>query len=125
VNAVRAIILFFAVTEAGWMAFDGARALNVGSLITPRSGPYAGQVGPWRLLVAPLGIAPNGKAMHWLFAVYGCAWLAVAFAFALREPWAWHAMIAAAVCSLWFLPFGTAASLVQVVLLISWRAHLP
>ena len=123
-SAVRGIILFLAVSEAGWMVFDGARALSVGSLMTPRSGPYAGQVGPWRLLVAPLGIAPNGRPMHWLFAGYGCAWLAVALAFAVGAPWAWHAMIAAAVCSLWFLPFGTAASLAQIVLLVAWRTRL-
>lgn len=123
-SPVRAIIFFLAVSEAGWMAFDGARALSAGSLITPRSGPYAGQVGPWRLLVAPLGIAPNGRTMHWIFATYGCAWLAVALAFALREPWAWHAMIAAAICSLWFLPLGTALSIAQIVLLLIWRTRL-
>ncbi len=46
-----------AVSEAGYMAFDGSRALLVGTYITPQSGPFAGQLGPWSSLVANLGIA--------------------------------------------------------------------
>jgi hypothetical protein len=34
----RAAVLILVLIEAGWMAFDGSRALVVGDLITPRSG---------------------------------------------------------------------------------------
>jgi hypothetical protein len=121
--APRLIVLLFTAIEAGWMAFDGLRALRVGSLVTPAAGPYAGQVGPWSLLVSPLGIEPNGRLMHVVFAVYGLAWLAIGVAFYLRRPWAWHAMLGAAIGSLWFLPFGTLFSLIQIVLLWIWRAR--
>jgi len=36
-----------AAVEAGWMLFDGSRALIVGDYVTAKSGPYAGQLGPW------------------------------------------------------------------------------
>src|SRR5215216_677070 len=94
----RALILMLTVIEAGWMSLDGVRALIVGSFVTPSSGPYAGQVGPWRVFAIGLGIAPNGRLMHWAFALYGLTWLAVALAFALHRPWAWAAMLMAAVC---------------------------
>ena len=123
-TAPRAVILVFTLIEAGWMAMDGVRALFVGSFITPSTGPYAGQVGPWRHLVAPLGLNPNGTSMHWVFAVYGCAWLAIAVAFAAGRAWAWSAMVVAAAGALWFLPFGTICSLVQLVLLVAYRSSL-
>jgi len=122
-NFTRALVLLFAFLEAGWLAFDGMRALRVGSFVTPQTGKYAGQVGPWRFLVVALGIEPNGRAMHWFFAVYGCIWLGMGVAFALRCSWAWAAMFALAAGSIWFLPFGTLASAAQIVLLLIWRSQ--
>jgi hypothetical protein len=42
----------------------------------------------------------------------------VAVCFALRVPWARPAMLVCAVLGLWYLPFGTLLSLVQIVLLL-------
>ena len=123
-NWLRVLILLFTLTEAGWLAFDGTRALVVGDFITPKSGPYAGQVGPWRHLVERLGVNPRGTPMKVLFAVYGWAWLLVGVAFARGASWSWGAMLVAAVGMLWFLPFGTVASMVQIVLLVAFRGRL-
>ena len=78
----RVLILLFTLVEAGWLALDGTRALVVGDFIMPKSGPYAGQVGPWRHLVERLGVNPRGTPMKVLFAVYGWIWLLIGVAFA-------------------------------------------
>ena len=123
-NGPRVVILLFTFVEAGWLALDGTRALVVGDFITPRSGPYAGQVGPWRHLVQPLGVNPRGTPVKILFAVYGWTWLLLAVAFARGASWSWGAMLIAATGTLWFLPFGTIASIVQIILLVALRARL-
>ena len=123
-NVPRLLIAALGLLEAGFMAFDGTRALIVGSLITPRSGPYAGQLGPWRGVVAAFGIDSTGVAMRWVFAVYGWAWLLVLVAFLSGLTWAWWAMLGAAIGALWFLPFGTVLSAIQIALLVWWRARV-
>jgi hypothetical protein len=120
----RLLILAFTLTEAGWLAFDGTRALIVGQFITPTSGPYAGQVGPWRHLVRRVGLNPTGTPMKVVFAVFGWAWLLVAAGFAAGKPWSWAAMLVAATGTLWFLPFGTICSIVQIILLVALRSRL-
>ena len=40
--AIVVLILF----SAGWMFADGLRAFVVGDYLTPKSGEYAGQLGP-------------------------------------------------------------------------------
>ena len=108
-----------AVLEAGWMVFDGARALVVGDYVTPSSGEYAGQLGPWSRVVSVVGIAPRSTLMKSIFVVYGAAWLAIAVCFALEIRWAWTAMLVAAIGSLWYLPIGTVVSAVIIGLLLS------
>ena len=122
-NWARVLVLVFAVAEAGWLAFDGTRALIVGDFITPSSGPYAGQVGPWRHLVEAVGIDSRGTTMKLVFAVYGWTWLLIAAAFARGAPRSRTAMLIAATGALWFLPFGTVCSLVQIAVLVWFRAR--
>lgn len=117
----RVLILLCTLLEAGWMAFDGTRALVVGEFVTPTSGPYAGQLGPWSHLVQRVGLNPRGTPMKVIFAVYGIAWLVVGAGFALGARWSWPAMLVAAVGAVWFLPFGTVLSVVQVALLLVFR----
>lgn len=100
------------------MVFDGARALVVGDYLTPSSGEYAGQLGPWSKLVRKAGIEPRSTMMKSIFVVYGLAWLAIATAFGLRVPWAWLAMLIAALGSLWYLVVGTSVSVVVIALLL-------
>jgi hypothetical protein len=120
----RILILVFTLIEAGWLAFDGTRALIVGDFITPKSGPYAGQVGPWRHLVQRVGLNPRGTSMKVIFATYGWSWLLIGAAFAVGAPGSWAAMLVAAVGALWFLPIGTFCSLAQIAMLIGLRARL-
>ena len=48
----------------------------------------------------------------------GLVWLVVIICFALRVPGAWSGMLVCAVLGLWYLPFGTMLSVVQIVLLL-------
>jgi hypothetical protein len=112
------IIVVIALQQAGWMAFDGVRALTVGDYLTPRTGEYAGQLGPWSKLVSAVGIEPRSTLMKSIFVVYGGAWLIVIACFLLRMQWSWWAMLGLASGALWYLPFGTLLSIAQIVLLL-------
>jgi hypothetical protein len=111
------VIIVLAILEAGWMAFDGVRALVVGDYVTPQTGPHTGQLGPWSIIVSAVGIEPRSTLMKTIFAGYGAAWLTFIGCFIYRLSWAWWAMLFAAACSLWYVPIGTLASLVQIILL--------
>lgn len=114
---LRWLVVGLAGLEAGFMAFDGTRALVTGDYITPKSGEYAGQLGPWTRLVELVGMAPRSTLMKSIFVIYGFAWLLVIVAFALKASWAWNAMLVLAVGSLWYLVFGTIASALVIALL--------
>lgn len=110
-------IVVLAALVAGWFAFDGTFALLTGDYVTPATGPYAGQLGPWATMMAATGVDPRATFIKVLFLAYGTGWLVVIAAFVARRRWAWAAMVAAAVCSLWYLPFGTLLGLIQISLL--------
>src|SRR5688572_10973171 len=112
------IVLILALLEAGWLAFDGGRALIVGDYVTPRSGEYAGRLGPWAGVVQAAGIEPRSTLMKSIHLVLGIAWLAVCACFVMGFPWARRGMLVCAVLGLWYLPLGTLLSLVQIVLLL-------
>ena len=112
------LVLVLALTEGGWLAFDGGRALVVGDYVTPKSGQYAGQLGPWAKVVSAVGIEPRSTLMKSIHLVLGVVWLAVMVCFALGLEWAWSGMLVCAVLGLWYLPFGTLLSIIQIVLLL-------
>ncbi len=112
------IVLLLAFIEGGWLAFDGGRALIVGDYVTPTTGRFAGQLGPWASVVSAVGIEPRSTLMKSIHVLIGVTWLLVMVAFALRADWAWWGMLACAAAALWYLPFGTLLSVVQIVLLL-------
>jgi hypothetical protein len=93
------------IFTAGWMLFDGARALIAGDYVTPTTGQYVGQLGPWSNLVEAIGIEPRSTLMKSIFVVYGLAW-------------ARGAMIIVCILGLWFLPIGTVTNLISLILLL-------
>lgn len=107
-----------ALFEGGWLAFDGSRALLVGDYITPHSGRFAGQLGPWSKLVSAVGIEPRSTLMKSIHAVIGAAWLVMIIAFILGAGWAWWGMLGCAIAALWYAPVGTVLSVVQIILLL-------
>ena len=118
---LRLAILALGLIEGGWMTFDGTRALTVGDYVTPSSGRYAGQLGPWNRVVSAIGIPPRSMAMKLIFVGYGLGWLLISLEFAFRATWAWWAMLIAAAATLWYLPIGTIFGLLQLGALLWLR----
>ena len=115
------VISILAFIVAIWFVIDGAAAFITGDYITPKSGEYAGQLGPWSKVVSAIGIAPRSGLMKTIFLLYGIFWLAIIVSYLFRLPWAHTAMLVAAIGSLWYLPFGTLLGLIQIVLLTVYR----
>ena len=111
------VVVGLVILNAGWMTFDGSRALLVGDYVTPTTGRHAGQLGPWSKLVEAVGIQPRSTLMKWIFVIYGAGYLLTMLAFMLKVPWAWWGVLVAAVLGLWYLPFGTLINLVVIVLI--------
>lgn len=111
-------VIGLALVEAGWLAFDGGHALLTGDYVTPRAGRFAGQLGPWANLVAAVGIEPRSTLMMSIHVGLGGAWLVVLASFVRGVRWAGRGMLVCAVLALWYLPFGTLMSVVQIGLLV-------
>ena len=122
-SALRWLIIFLALMEAGWMVYDGNRALYAGDYLTPRTGPHAGELGPWAKVVKVAGIEPRSILMKGLFVGYGTVWLFIIALFALKKSLTWDLMLLAAIASLWYLPVGTVCSVLQILLLgiLRWK----
>lgn len=115
------IVVLLALVEAGWFALDGTKALVTGDYVTPKTGQYAGQLGPWSKLVQAVGIEPRSTLMKSIFAVYGTIWLVIIVSFIFDASFSRWAMVAAAAGAVWYLPFGTLLSVLQVAILLFSR----
>jgi hypothetical protein len=105
----------------GWMAFDGAHALITGDFVTPSSGPYAGQLGPWTVLPRALGLEPRGLPVRVFFVAFGLGYLAALAVFLRGRPGSWRVLLGFATVALLYLPIGTVASVFVLALLIMSR----
>jgi len=114
-------VVLIALT-AGWILFDGTRALIVGDYVTPQTGDCAGQLGPWAGLVKAIGIEPRSMLMKSIFVVYGLVALAIAVCFIVGLPWTRAALIMICVLGLWYLPVGTVTNLIALALLLLTRS---
>ncbi|MCH8824156.1 MAG: hypothetical protein IH984_11695 [Planctomycetes bacterium] len=112
------IVVLLAIIEGGWLAYDGGHALILGDYVTPKSGQYQGQLGPWSKVVSAIGIEPRSILMKCIHLILGIAWIVVIVCFILKLSWAWTGMLLCAILGLWYLPFGTLLSIVQIVLLM-------
>jgi hypothetical protein len=101
------------------MLFDGLHALVSGDFVTPNSGAHAGQLGPWAGLLSAVGLDPRSMLIKLVFVGQAGAHLAAGIAFVVRVPGAWWALLILAILGLWYLPFGTAATLAVIALLLA------
>lgn len=120
----RWIAAVLAVVLGGWLVFDGTRALVIGDYLTPSTGPHAGELGPWAKLVAAVGIEPRSTMVKALHVGLGLAWLVTAICLMARRPQASRALLGCALASLWYLPFGTLISVIEISLLLKVRSQL-
>src|SRR5574341_764316 len=113
--------LLLIASSASWMTFDGARALILGDYVTPQTGEYAGQLGPWANLVQAIGIEPRSTLMKVIFVTQGIATMAIVLYYLLNKPLARTALLAAMLLGLWFLPIGTLVNIMALILLLLTR----
>jgi hypothetical protein len=111
------LIVALVLITGGWMAFDGAHALVTGDFVTPQSGPYAGQLGPWTVIPSAFGIEPRSTAVKAFFVVFGLVYLAALGAFLLGRTGARGVLTACAGVGLLYLPVGTLTSAAVLALL--------
>ena len=90
------------------MLFDGVHKLATGAYFGSRLGPWAG-------VVAAIGIAPGSMAP--LFIVLGLVWLIGAALLMARSRAARDVLITISILSLFYVVFGTALSVIALILL--------
>jgi hypothetical protein len=112
---VRWPVAVLAAADAGWMIFDGTRALVRGDYVTTSDG----QLGPWSALVSATGVDPRGTGMKAFFVSYGVLWLVGVGGYLAKRRWGRAAVTAGAAGSLWYLVAGTVSSAVQLALLLA------
>ncbi len=115
---IKWLIVIFALFNAGYMTFDGARALITGDYLRPSSGEYAGQLGPWSKLVTMIGIDPESTLMKIIFLIFGIIWFGVIICFIMDYSWSHSAMIILSIVTLWYLFTGTVICIIQIILLV-------
>jgi hypothetical protein len=115
------ISLLLIASSASWMTFDGARALILGDYVTPQTGEYAGQLGPWANLVEAIGMEPRSIFMKLIFVIQGLATMTIVVCYILDKPWARTALLVAMLLGLWFLPIGTLVNIMALILLLLTR----
>src|SRR4051812_44898883 len=98
---LRWIIIALSLLQGCWMLFDGTRALTVGDYVTPRSGPSAGELGPWSKVVALFGLEPRSVAVKASHVVLGAAWILAVLCFAFAISAGWTLQLICAICSLY------------------------
>jgi hypothetical protein len=110
--AITIALTFLGFLPAAWMLFDGARRLVVGDYVR-----INGQLGPWTHAISALGLDPMSRAVAFVFLACGLARLIATIGYLARTSWGWHALLATSIAILWYLPIGTAAAVLTIVLL--------
>jgi hypothetical protein len=117
------IIVILIILSAGWMFADGLRALLLGDYVTPASGEYAGQLGPWADVLQAAGLEPRSTVIKSIFVLYGVTSLIAVAAFATDQSWGRNFLIVMAVLGLWYLPIGTGTNMIALILLFLFRRN--
>jgi hypothetical protein len=115
------IIVILIILTAGWMFADGLRALVLGDYVTPASGEYAGELGPWADVLRAAGLEPRSTVIKSIFVLYGVGSFIAVTGFATDQPWVRNFLIVMAVLGLWYLPIGTGTNMIALILLFLFR----
>ena len=116
--------LLLIASSASWMVFDGTRALILGDYVTPLTGEFAGQLGPWANLVQAIGLDPRSIEMKLIFVIQGITTMTIVVCYLMNKPWARRALLAAMLVGLWYLPIGTLINLMALILLLLTRSKV-
>ena len=95
------------------MLTDGIFVMIKGKYIGPE------KPGPWASLFERAGI--DVFKLGPLFIVFGLLWLAWLYALWTQQSWAWLSGLLICISTLWYLPVGTAFSLIILLILVFAR----
>jgi hypothetical protein len=118
---LKIIIILLSLLNAGYMAFDGGRALITGDYIRPKNGEYAGQLGPWSKLVTAIGIDPMSGVMKSIFLILGIYGIIATLYFVFNTAAGWKMLLVFCILSIWNLMFGTMSCVLVILFLIMWK----
>ncbi len=105
-----------ALINGGWMLFDGIHVLIKGKYFGPP------EPGPWSKIVAKVGLNPFSLGP--VFVVLGVLWIAATLGILQGIGWAWALAVLTAILSLWYIPIGTALSIIALIILLVFKASL-
>ena len=108
----RYIVISLLLVVGAWMSFDGLRAFFIGDYVTPKSGEYAGRLGPWSNLLQLLHLDPRSTAVKAAHVAIGSWCLLTCIALICHLKIAPALVVASSVLILWYLPFGTLAGVI-------------
>ena len=112
-------VMVLVLVSGGWMGFDGGRALIVGDYVTPRKGPYAGQLGAWSRLARGIGIDPRSTLMKSILLTYGVVYVLIMLCFVSGVAHSHWLLAITAALGLWYWPFATLINISVIVLVMS------
>lgn len=101
-----------------WLLFDGSRAIVTGTYVTPKSGKYAGQLGPWSHWIKAIGLDPVSLPVELLHIVSGLALLVGVVLLWTTPTLGWWVMLGASILGLWYLPWGSILLAITITLLL-------
>lgn len=99
------------------MMMDGIHAFATGDYFTPRSGAYAGRLGPWSNIIQAIGLDPRSPLVKGLFVAQGIVTITLLACYWLKLKWSKMALKIAAFAELWYFPTGTIGGILVLVLL--------
>ncbi|WP_295116828.1 hypothetical protein [uncultured Chitinophaga sp.] len=106
---MKVLLIIISFINGAYMLLDGVYVIRTGKYIgPPQPGPWAQLFNKFNIDVFKLGP---------LFIAIGAAWLIFIYSLLTYQPWAFTAGVAAAVLTLWYLPFGSVLSIIVLVLL--------
>jgi hypothetical protein len=118
VSILTWVVIILSLLNSGFMLFDGMRAFIIGDYLRPKTGEYAGLLGPWSKVVSYIGINPLSAFMKIIFIVFGLFGLCITYSFILEYPRSWQALLIYNICALWYFVTGTIISILQISLLL-------
>jgi hypothetical protein len=110
-RAVRAVLIVIALPFGAFMLVNG--------LVDVATGHYlVGGTGSWGPLVSAVSLNPH--QVGGVFLMLALIWLGGLIGLVMRQSWGFPLAVAGGVVTLWYLPVGTAISVLYLLILV-WR----
>ena len=113
--ALKVALAIITISVGGFMVIDGGRNVLTGTYFGP-------SLGPWSVLVKATGLDPQHFGV--VFLVLGLAWFGALAGLLTRAAWGVPLALLVAILTLWYLPVGTAVSMLYFAIVIWQRQKL-